>query len=162
MIVVLWGVSGCGKTTVGQQVALALDWSFFDADDFHPESNVRKMRGGTPLTDEDRWPWLDHLAQMMLAEIEQGRNAVLACSALKRVYRQRLCVDAEQMRFVHLRGEFALIAQRIGARDHEFMHNDLLQSQFDTLEPEEGGLSVDVRASTAELCREIIQLVNQT
>jgi gluconokinase len=144
VIVVLMGVSGCGKTAVGQALAAELGWPFFDADDFHPPANVAKMAAGTPLTDADRWPWLDHLATMMAEVNGSGGNAVLACSALKQAYRDRLA-GAGRLRFVHLTGDRDTIAARIAARAHRYMPATLLGSQFATLEEPREAIVVDVR-----------------
>jgi len=138
------GVSGCGKTAVGQALAADLGWPFFDGDDFHPEANVAKMAAGTPLTDADRWPWLDRLASEMAAVNERGANAVFACSALKQAYRDRFG-RAGDVRFVHLKGEAATIAARMAARSHRYMPPSLLASQFATLEEPEEAIVVDVR-----------------
>ena len=116
MIVVVMGVSGSGKTVVGQALAADLGWPFFDADDFHPEANVAKMAAGTPLTDADRWPWLDRLAAEMAAIEERGTDAVLACSALRQAYRDRIS-RAGDVRFVHLAGDHDTIAARLAAPD---------------------------------------------
>lgn len=161
MIVVLWGVSGCGKTTVGRLLARALDCDFHDADDFHPQANVDKMRAGTPLTDDDRWPWLEELAETLRHTLGQGGRAVLACSALKQAYRDRLQVDPARVRFVHLAGSFATIAARLGSRQHEFMNDSLLQSQFDALEPCAVSWTLDIAASPTELCRQVLTLLEQ-
>jgi len=146
MIVVLMGVSGCGKTAIGQALAADLGWSFFDGDDFHPPANVARMAAGTPLTDADRWPWLDRLAAEMAAVNERGGNAVLACSALKQAYRDRIA-RAGDVRFVHLKGEFDTIAARLAARSHRYMPATLLASQFATLEEPADAIVVDVRDS---------------
>ena len=119
MIVVVMGVSGCGKTIVGAALAAALGWPFLDGDDFHPPANVAKMAAGTPLTDDDRWPWLDRLAAEMAAILARGGNAVLACSALKQAYRDRLARRATapgDVRFVYLKGDYDTIAARLAAR----------------------------------------------
>jgi gluconokinase len=149
MIVVLMGVCGCGKTTVGHALAQALHWPFFDADDFHPEANVARMRAGIPLTDEDRWPWLDRLAQEMAAINAHGGHAVLACSALRQAYRDRLA-RAGDVRFVHLRGDRATLASRLSARPGHYMPVSLLDSQLATLEEPTGAAVVDIRSSVAE------------
>ncbi len=120
MVVVLMGVCGCGKTTVGRMLAEALGWPFLDADDFHPEANVAKMRAGTALTDDDRWPWLDRLAAEMAAINARGAHAVLACSALKQSYRDRLA-RAGDVRIVYLKGDRATIAPRLAARPGHYM-----------------------------------------
>ena len=144
MIVVLVGVSGCGKTAVGQALAADLGWPFFDGDDFHPEANVAKMAAGTPLTDADRWPWLDRLAAEMAAVNERGADAVFACSALRQAYRDRFR-RAGDVRFVHLKGDHDTIAARLAARSHRYMPPTLLASQFATLEEPNDAIVVDVR-----------------
>ncbi len=149
MMLVVMGVSGSGKSTVGEALASSLGWRFLDADSFHPPANVSKMKAGTPLTDDDRWPWLDILAAEMRAILDRGDSAVLACSALKRSYRERL-TRAGDVRFVHLEGDKATIAARIAARKHQYMPASLLDSQFATLERPPDALSVDVRLSVPE------------
>ena len=144
MIVVVMGVTGCGKSTVGAALAERLGWRFLDADDFHPPGNVAKMAAGTPLTDEDRWPWLDRLASELRAIDAPGGNAVLACSALKEAYRARIGA-AEDVRFVHLAGDQATIASRLTDRKHRYMPASLLASQFATLERPANAVEVDVR-----------------
>ena len=144
VIVVLMGVSGCGKTAVGQALAADLGWPFFDGDDFHPAANVAKMAAGTPLTDADRWPWLDRLAAEMAAINARGADAVFACSALKQAYRDRFA-RAGDVRFVHLKGDHATIAARLAARSHRYMPPTLLASQFATLEEPSDAIVVDVR-----------------
>ena len=144
MIVVLMGVSGRGKTAVGQALAADLGRPFFDGDHFHPEANVANMAAGTPLTDADRWPWLDRLATEMAAINARGADAVFACSALKQAYRD--CFGrAGDVRFVHLKGDFDTIAARMAARSHRYMPPTLLASQFATLEEPEDAIVVDVR-----------------
>lgn len=148
-MLVVMGVSGSGKSTVGEALASSLGWRFLDADSFHPAANVSKMKAGIPLTDDDRWPWLDRLADEMRAILGKGENAVLACSALKASYRERLA-RAGDVRFVYLEGDKATIAARIAARDHQYMPASLLDSQFATLEPPADALAVDVRLPVAE------------
>ncbi len=147
MIVVLMGVSGCGKTKVGKALAADLGWPFFDADDFHPEANVAKMAAGTPLTDADRWPWLDRLADEMGAILARGGDAVLACSALKQAYRDRIASRAKapsDFRFVYLKGDYDTIAPRVTERRHRYMPATLLESQFATLEEPKDAIVIDV------------------
>ena len=144
MIVVLVGVSGCGKTAVGQALAADLGWPFFDGDDFHPEANVAEMAAGTPLTDADRWPWLDRLAAEMAAVNERNADAVFACSALRQAYRDRFRRSGD-VRFVHLKGDHDTIAARLAARSHRYMPPTLLASQFATLEEPNDAIVVDVR-----------------
>lgn len=144
MILLLMGVSGCGKSTVGAALARSLRWPFFDADDFHPPANVAKMAAGEPLTDADRWPWLDRLADEMRAILARGGHAVLACSALKEAYRARIGA-AGDVRFVHLAGDQATIASRLAGRKHRYMPPSLLASQFATLERPADAVEIDVR-----------------
>jgi len=148
VIVVLMGVCGCGKTTVGRALAGQLAWPFHDADGFHPPANVAKMAAGVPLTDDDRWPWLDRIASEMGAINRAGGHAVLACSALKRAYRDRIA-KAGDVRIVFLRGDHATIAARLATRQHEYMPAALLPSQFATLEEPADALVVDIRADVA-------------
>lgn len=148
MIVVLMGVCGSGKTTIGRALAAALGWTFYDADDFHPAANVAKMAAGTPLTDDDRWPWLDALAQAMRAAAARDGNVVLACSALREAYRDRLAA-AGDVRFVFLEGDAATIEARLAQRQHRYMPSTLLASQLATLEPPTHALRVDIRKPVA-------------
>ena len=132
--VVVMGVSGCGKSTVAQQLALALGLDFVDGDDLHSISNVAKMRDGTPLTDADRWPWLDRVGQR-LADVQQSPAGVaMACSALRRSYRDRIRAATPGVRFVLLDGSAALIEARLAQRTGHYMPADLLASQFAALE----------------------------
>ena len=139
----MMGVSGSGKSVVGQALATDLGWPFFDADDFHPPANVAKMAAGTPLTDADRWPWLDRLAADMGRIEQSGGNAVLACSALRQVYRDRIR-RAGGVRFVHLAGDYDTISARMAARKHLYMPPSLLASQFATLEAPHDAIVIDV------------------
>jgi carbohydrate kinase (thermoresistant glucokinase family) len=148
MIVVMMGVSGCGKSTVGRALAESLDWPFYDADDFNPPANVAKMASGQPLTDADRWPWLDAIVVELARVLAEGGHAVLACSALKQAYWDRLQA-AGDVRFVYMKGDRATIAARLSDRKHEYMPSSLLESQFATLEEPVDALVVDIRASVA-------------
>ena len=145
MIAVVMGVSGAGKTTIGEALARELGWRFIDADDYHPGANVAKMAAGAPLDDEDRWPWLDGLNSILKAEEE----AVLACSALRERYRQRLARGIERIEWVYLKGDFDLIHSRLGQRRHRYMPSSLLESQFAALEPPGQAITVDVSADVA-------------
>jgi len=149
VIVVVMGVSGSGKSVVGQALARDLGWPFFDADDFHPPENVAKMAVGTPLTDADRWPWLDRLALEMGAIDKRGDNAVLACSALRQAYRDRIS-RAGDVRFVHLAGDYDTIAKRIAARKHAYMPASLLASQFSALEPPADAITISIEDAVPE------------
>ena len=155
MIVVVMGVSGCGKSTVGAALAKALDWPFVEADDLHPPANVAKMSAGIPLDDNDRWPWLDRIVDTLRQVQKQQPHIVLACSALKHAYRERL-MRAEPMRFVHLRGGEATIATRLAQRRHRYMPATLLASQFATLEPPRNAIDVDIAADASTLVNAII------
>ncbi len=139
MVVIVMGVAGSGKTTIGRLLAAQMGWDFLDADDFHPASNVEKMRRGIPLTDADRDPWLEVLAARIRA---QGRSAVLACSALKESYRDRLGVNPS-VRFVHLTGDPDVVRRRLEKRQGHYAHADLLASQLAALEAPAGVLSFD-------------------
>jgi gluconokinase len=157
VFVILFGVSGAGKTTIGEFLARELGWHFYEADDFHSPANIEKMRRGIPLTDEDRWPWLEKLRELIERCLAASENAVLACSALKRAYRDRLRVS-EQVRFVFLRGDHALIEKQLRQRHSHFMNPDLLQSQFDDLEeplPGEHVLKIELGPSPQKLVEEI-------
>jgi gluconokinase len=157
VIVIIFGVSGAGKTTVGKLLARQLGWRFIEADDFHPEANVEKMRSGHPLTDEDRSPWLERLQQQIEQLLSARENAVLACSALKRAYRDRLHVN-DEVKFVFLRGNYALIEKELRSRHGHFMDANLLQSQFDDLEepqPDENVLTIELGGTPKEIVEEI-------
>ena len=143
-IAVLMGVSGSGKTTVGRILAHELAWPFYDADDFHPPANLEKMHRGLALTDADRAPWLDALHAHLQQLAGAGHSAVLACSALKRAYRDRLRAQIDAVRFVYLRGDASLIRLRLARRSGHFMPIDLLQSQLDTLEAPADAIAVDI------------------
>ena len=140
------GVCGSGKTTVGEILAQELAWPFFDADDFHPQANVAKMASGQPLTDADRWPWLDGIAEEMRRVLARGGHAVLACSALKDAYRSRL-QRAGDVRIVYLKGDQPTIAARLAERHHKYMPASLLPSQFAALEEPADAVVVDIRQS---------------
>jgi carbohydrate kinase (thermoresistant glucokinase family) len=153
--IVVMGVSGSGKSVTGSRLAAALGRPFVDADDLHPLANKDKMAHGIPLTDEDRWGWLDTVGQRMNA----GEPIVIACSALKRVYRDRLRAAARDALFVHLHGSRELLAERMGHRVHEFMPLTLLDSQLATLEPlqpDERGVVVDVAPPLPEVVERIL------
>ncbi len=133
MFIVLMGVSGSGKTTVGRMLAKELGWRYFDADDFHPRANVEKMSAGIPLDDADRISWLEALGDLIRRSLERREPGVLACSALKRSYREYLLID-EAVRLIHLRGDYSLIQKRLGERHGHFMNPSPLESQFAALE----------------------------
>jgi gluconokinase len=157
MIVLIMGVAGSGKTTVGRLLAAELGWSFFDADDFHPSENVAKMANGIPLTDADRQPWLDALAEKIRACLAMQQSAMFAVSALKQAYRDVLTVDAEQVRTVYLKGEPSLIRQRMQQRPDHFFKPDLLQTQFDALEEPDDAMTLDIASPPDVLVQRIRQ-----
>jgi gluconokinase len=161
MIVVLMGVSGSGKSTTGAALAAALGWRLIDADDLHPPQNVAKMAAGIPLTDDDRWPWLDRIVDALRRTTAEGANVILACSALKQRYRDRLA-QAGDVRFVHLRGDPQTIAARLATRHHRYMPAALLQSQFATLEAPSDAIDVDITASVDAQVAAIIEALSAT
>jgi carbohydrate kinase (thermoresistant glucokinase family) len=172
VIVVIMGVCGCGKTSVGQALAHRLGWQFFDADDFHPPANVAKMATGVALTDEDRGPWLDRLATEMRAVDQQGRHAVLACSALKESYRQRIARGLREpgpegdggveFRIVYLKGDAKTIEPRLSLRSGHFMPASLLASQFAALEEPEDAMVIDIRQTTEAQAAQIAAALRST
>jgi gluconokinase len=157
MIVVMMGVTGAGKTVVGQRLAAALDAEFIDADDYHSPANVAKMRAGTPLTDADRWPWLAQLNVMLREREAGGRSAVLACSALKAMYREALLEDLPEARVVHLRGAKPLIASRLAGRRGHYMNLRLLESQFAALEEPADAIVVDVGGTPEAIVATVLE-----
>lgn len=154
MVIVVMGVSGSGKSTVGRALARAIGAGFHDADDFHPPQNVRKMKSGRPLDDADREPWLAALAEAIQAWLSKPGTDVLACSALKERYRRRLGVDGDRVRLVYLEGSAELIRSRMQHREH-FMSPDLLESQFEALEPPANALELDVAEPVEQLVERI-------
>lgn len=157
MIIVVMGVSGSGKTTIGEKLARRLGWPFIEGDDYHPRENVAKMASGMPLNDDDRWPWLDRLNERLRSE----PDAVVACSALKESYRQRLLVGIDESRLVYLDGAKTLIASRVAARKHRYMPASLLDSQFATLEPPAQAIRIDVSAPVERNIDAIIEALNR-
>jgi gluconokinase len=158
MIVVLMGVSGVGKTTIGKLLAARTGWKFEDADDYHPDENRKKMAAGIPLTDADQKPWLRALRERMVQYRQKGESVILACSALKQQYRDLLAdgFAKNEMRFVYLHGPTALIKERIESRHHPYMNPDLLDSQLATLEVPSDAWSISVTGSPEEAVEEVL------
>jgi gluconokinase len=157
MILILMGVSGCGKTTVGKLLAARLGWAFYDGDDFHPRANKDKMARGVPLDDDDRAGWLAALADLIREELHKGKSAVLACSALKERYRQELCVDPDQVRLVYLKGSYQQILRRMASRSDHYMKPGMLQSQFEALEEPREALTVGIDATPQAIVAQVLQ-----
>jgi carbohydrate kinase (thermoresistant glucokinase family) len=157
MVLILIGPMGCGKTTIGKILAGKIGWSFYDGDDFHPRENVEKMRAGLPLTDEDRRTWLENLQGHIQRWRTDGRDAILACSALKQVYRDILGVDQDTVRTVYLKGSYELLRKRIEDRKHPYMNKDLLKSQVSTMEEPKDGLTVDISQTSEAAVQTIIK-----
>lgn len=155
MILLLMGVAGSGKTTIGEKLADELGWEFFDADAFHPAANVDKMRRGLPLTDADRAPWLRALRAQIDACETAGENAIFACSALKAAYRRVLVTDPAREKLVYLHGSPELLSRRLRARRGHFMKSAMLASQLADLEEPAGALVVDIAAEPGEICARI-------
>ena len=154
MIVIVMGVVGAGKTTVGKTIAGQLGWEFADADDFHPASNVEKIRHGIGLSDEDREPWLERMRAAIVQWIAAGHNVVLACSALKESYRQKLQVGPE-VRFVYLKGDADLIAERLRSRHGHFAGEQILRSQLSDLEEPKSALTVEISDTPREIADKV-------
>jgi carbohydrate kinase (thermoresistant glucokinase family) len=159
-VVVVMGVSGCGKSTLAQALAEALGVPYIEGDALHPPHNVALMAAGTPLTDADRAGWLDHISARLAQARRHGTGAVVTCSALRRLYRDRLRVAAPDLRLVHLHGDPALLAERIGQRTGHYMPATLLPSQLQTLEPpeaDESALTLDIAQHPDVLVRQALQ-----
>ena len=153
VVLVLIGVSGSGKSTVGKRLARELNCQFHEGDDYHSPANKEKMRQGIPLTDADRWPWLAAIRELISETLAQKKDAIVACSALAQSYRDYLRQPGVQ--FVYLKGDFDLLRERLQNRQAHFFDPDLLASQFETLEEPRGALSVDVAQTPAAIVREI-------
>jgi len=163
-IVVIMGVSGCGKSSVGEELSRLLGVEFLDGDGYHPPANKEKMRQGIPLQDEDRWPWLDILAKALRESAIRNTRVIGACSALRRAYRDYLTTKAEEpVTFIHLSGSKELILSRISVREHEYMPTSLLDSQFATLElpqDDENAFTLNIDQSIDELASRAFETLN--
>lgn len=158
--VVVMGISGSGKTTIATRLAEQLGWTFAEADDFHPAANIEKMTSGIPLTDQDRWPWLESMREWMTAQARSGSSTVVTCSALRRSYRDVLTQAEGRVRFVHLLGDAYLILERMKTRSGHFMPQSLLPSQLSTLEPlepDEQGVRIENTGTPDEVTADIIK-----
>jgi gluconokinase len=162
---IVMGVSGSGKSTIAAELAKKLSWTFEDGDRFHPASNVAKMSAGQPLTDEDRWPWLGAIADEIDRVCRANGHVVIACSALKRVYRDALIRGRNDVRVVFLDGSKALIAERLTRRKGHFMPPGLLDSQFKTLEPpqaDENPITVSINAAAETIVEDILRQIGES
>jgi gluconokinase len=159
MVILVMGTTGAGKTTVGRLLASRLGWNFLDADDFHPEANIQKMKHGIPLTDEDRFPWLERIHTELLRLSAEGKQVVLACSALKQGYRDQLAVGLD-FRIVYLRGTYEEMRRHIEARHGHFAGESILAGQFADLEKPQDALVQDVARSPEVLADDIIRRLN--
>jgi gluconokinase len=159
---VVMGVAGSGKSTIAAALSKHLGWACAEADEFHPQANIAKMSKGTPLQDEDRWPWLQEIQDWMTVQARAGRSTVLTCSALKQSYRQLLSEAEGRVVFIHLHGDAALLNQRMQGREGHFMPPTLLPSQLATLEPltvaelDAGSLRLDITQAPEDLIGEIL------
>ncbi|MFT2091087.1 gluconokinase [Paraglaciecola sp. 2405UD69-4] len=161
MILIVFGVSGTGKSTIGYQLAQQLHLPFYDGDDFHPQSNIQKMKNGNPLNDQDRQPWLASLAQH-ISDWENEKGAVLACSALKEGYRQTLAsLCKTNIQWVLLNGSRELLLERLNSRNDHFFDPQLLDSQLDTLELPDYGWTIDIQKSPSEIINKLLKLLSK-
>ena len=158
-VIIIMGVSGSGKTTIGKMLGEKTGYDFYDADSFHPQENIDKMKAGIPLTDEDRWPWLDNMNNFVKEKIQTG-NAIVTCSALKEMYRQRLAKGIEQYcHWVFLKGNYDLILKRMQQREQHYMPSSLLQSQFDALEEPANAVVVDITQPKETIVQYIVSSI---
>ncbi|HKM98930.1 MAG TPA: gluconokinase [Candidatus Binataceae bacterium] len=155
MVILLMGVSGSGKTTIGRILAAALGWEFHDADELHPAANRDKMRRGIPLTDSDRAPWLSSVRDLIDDRLARNGNAVVACSALKQSYRERIVADPSKVRLVYLKGSPELVARRLARRSGHFMPASLLPSQLAALEEPRDALTIDISGTPEQIADSI-------
>lgn len=155
--IILMGVAGSGKTSVGQRLAEILDWPFVDGDAFHPQGNITKMSQGTPLDDEDREAWLERLHDLIIQHLRAGKSVLLASSALKKKYRDQLRKGNNVLNFVYLKGDFEVIFTRLKNRKNHYMQGRMLQSQFDDLEEPAGAIVIDIDQNLEDIVNQILQ-----
>lgn len=160
MFLIVMGVSGSGKTTIGRMLAEQLGVPFYDADGFHPPENVAKMAAGIPLNDADRTGWLASLAALIKNGLARGESGVIACSALKEAYREVLRVIPDQVRFIYLKGGYEVILSRMQGREEHYMKPGMLQSQFEALEEPDGVLTVDIALPPDKIVQMIVEQLN--
>ncbi|MBN2044238.1 MAG: gluconokinase [Anaerolineales bacterium] len=154
--IIVMGVSGCGKSSVGRGLSRALGWPFYDGDNYHPQANLDKMARGIPLTDADRQPWLEALHNLIVENLSEGRSLILACSALKESYRRILQGGRTDVRFVHLEGSFELIQARMQQRSGHYMKAGMLRSQFEALEPPKEAFVFSIEPPVSEIVDKIV------
>lgn len=157
---IVMGVSGCGKSSVGKSLAQTLGWDFYDADDFHPPENVTKMANGIPLDDSDRAPWLASLNELISSSLKADQSGVLACSALKEQYRQKLMNGNDGVQIVYLKGSYDLIWSRMEERADHYMKPQMLKSQFDALEEPTNAITMDISIPLDDIVRKIISTMS--
>jgi gluconokinase len=155
------GVSGSGKSTIGRLLSQRLGWKFYDGDDFHPQANIDKMSSGIPLTDRDRQFWLEKLHDLIVKNLHDRNNAIIACSALKAAYRDILQGDLESIFWVYLKGDYEKIQARIEKRQNHFMKAGMLENQFALLEEPKADLIIDISLSSEEIAKEIADRLSQ-
>ena len=161
MILIVMGVSGSGKTTIGRMLAKELGWRFYEGDQFHSATSVQKMEQGIPLIDEDRWPWLERLRELIQQVNDRGESAVLACSALKLSYRERLMRNNSEVQFVYLRGDIGVIEKRLQARKKHFMKGGLLKSQFEILEEPKEAIIANIDGAPQVIVKAILDEIER-
>jgi len=160
MFVIFMGVSGCGKTTIGEKAANVLSVPYYEGDAFHPQENVEKMSRGIPLTDEDRDGWLEKLSGLIREKLDQGDSGVLSCSALKQKYRDRLRIDPHLVHFIYLKGTYEVIRSRMEARSGHYMPAELLKSQFEALEEPENAFTIDIEQTPDEILEKVLSFLH--
>ena len=156
-VIILMGIAGSGKSTIGKMLSERLGWQFYDGDDYHPKENVEKMKRGIPLTDDDRWPWLKAIKELIDSGLSKNQKSIIACSALKRSYRQYLKQDNEDVAFVYLKGDDKTLRARISSRHGHFAGVDLLESQIETLEEPHNVVTVDISRKPEEITDYLIE-----